>query len=484
MRKGWGGRGRALIGFLLVLTMFAVACEADSPTDEEVAESPEPRDEKTPGGDEKPKGSTKGSGGKKSETDVDLELARSKLKHVIFLIKENRTFDHMFGRMKGVNGATTGVTCDGDRVPLTRAPNAAPDITHSFEAGIIAINGGDMNCFDRLAGEGGELGAYMQYHREDIPAYWAYAKKYALSDRFFSSVYGPTTVEHLWTMGGQSDRFVDIEREDQAGTGKQGEYCKDKKERMLSFRRMNKPERRDAYRLEEVPDTATLRERYWIERWPCTRMKVLMDLLEKKDISWRYYMGGFIHQRAIRMVRRLRFNKMRWKNVIKAEHFPREMRKERLPSMSWLTPPHGLTDHPASGGICKGENWTVEVINMIMKSKYWDSTAIILTWDDFGGFYDHVPPPHVDLYGMGPRVPAIVISPWAKPGFVDSHTYDFSSVLKTVEQLWGLGTLGARDKRADPMWNSFDFEQEPVDPLILDTKNCPGKNPGGLGQPE
>ncbi|MDQ3533485.1 MAG: phospholipase, partial [Actinomycetota bacterium] len=138
-----------------------------------------------------------------------------------------------------------------------------------------------------------------------------------------------------------------------------------------------------------------------------------------------------------------------------------------------LTPPQGLTDHPAAGGgICRGENWTVESLNLLMRSKYWNSTVVILTWDDFGGFYDHVPPPHVDLYGMGPRVPALVISPWAKPGYVDHHTYDFSSVLKTIEQLHGLPSLGARDARADPMWSSFDFRGEPLPPLLLKERKC------------
>ena len=182
-------------------------------------------------------------------------------------------------------------------------------------------------------------------------------------------------------------------------------------------------------------------------------------------------MGGGIHQKAIKMVRHIRLGPM-WSKVIESERFPAELRAGRLPTMSWLTPPGGLTDHPANGGICKGENWTVETLNLLMRSEYWDNMAVILTWDDFGGFYDHVPPPHVDLYGMGPRVPAIVISPWARPGFVDSHTYDFSSVLKTIEELHGLPSLGARDARADPMWRSFDFEQEPLPPLLLKKRDC------------
>lgn len=99
---------------------------------------------------------------------------------------------------------------------------------------------------------------------------------------------------------------------------------------------------------------------------------------------------------------------------------------------------------------------------------------MILTWDDFGGFYDHVPPPHVDLYGYGPQVPAIVISPWPRRAYVDHRVYDFSSVLRTIEELHGLGTLGERDAQARPMWDSFDFEQTPLPPLVLKKRrDCP-----------
>ena len=97
---------------------------------------------------------------------------------------------------------------------------------------------------------------------------------------------------------------------------------------------------------------------------------------------------------------------------------------------------------------------------------------MILTWDDFGGFYDHVPPPHLDLYGLGPRVPAIVISPWARRSFVDHDTSEFSSVLKLAERLWGLRSLGPRDEQTNDLLEGFDFTQRPIPPLILHPRNC------------
>jgi phospholipase C len=396
--------------------------------------------------------------------------AREKISHIVFIIKENRTFDHMFGRFPGADGATRGRTCDGDVVPLSHAANKAGSPLHSFVAGITAINGGQMNCFDILQ-DGTNMEGYVQYWPEDIPNYWTYARNFALADRFFSSVYGPTTVEHLWTLAGQSDRFVDVEREHQGGVGKPGEFCRDETERMLSFRKLTRAESDAAFSLEEGSEVLELVERFWIERWPCTDIRILPDLLEEEGISWKYYKGGTRHQKAIKMIRHVRFGPM-WKKVVANQRFDKDVRKGKLPAVSWLIPPRYLNEHPPHG-MCEGENWTVRRLNLLMSSEYWDNTAVFLTWDDFGGFYDHVPPPHVDLYGMGPRVPALVISPWARPGFVDHRTYDFSSVLRTIEELFGLPSLGERDALAKPMWNSFDFDQPPLEPLPLKKRNCP-----------
>ncbi|MDP9233303.1 MAG: hypothetical protein M3P01_01980 [Actinomycetota bacterium] len=404
-----------------------------------------------------------------------LDLARRHIKHVVFIIKENRTFDHMFGRMHGVDGATSGVTCDGTRVPLKRAPDVMPnDILHSFSAGLVSINGGKMNCFNDIFG-GTNLQGYVQYHQADIPNYWAYAKHFSLADHFFSSVYGPTPIEHLWTLAAQSDRFVDAERQDQAGAGRQGQYCADRRERMSAFRRMTRAEKKEAFRLEEQANVAQLVKDFWIERWPCTGIRTLPQLLEQAGVSWRYFIGGTFNQQVIKMVKPIRFSPL-WQKVVPNQRFDRFVRQKRLPSVSWLVPPPSVNDHPASGSLCRGENWTVGRLNVLMKSPYWRNTAVILTWDDFGGFYDHVPPPHVDLYGDGPRVPAIVISPWARARSVDHHVYDFASILRTIEQLHGLGTLGQRDALSRPMWGSFDFEQDPIPPLVLKERKCPPDN--------
>ncbi|HYG72847.1 MAG TPA: alkaline phosphatase family protein, partial [Actinomycetota bacterium] len=124
-------------------------------------------------------------------TDASAFETRTPIKHVVFVIKENRTFDHMFGRFPGADGARFGFTCDGDRVKLQRATPKEFGADHSFVAGLTAVNGGKMNCFDAIR-SGSIDRSYNQYARADIPNYWRYAERFALADRFFSSVYGPT----------------------------------------------------------------------------------------------------------------------------------------------------------------------------------------------------------------------------------------------------------------------------------------------------
>jgi phospholipase C len=396
-----------------------------------------------------------------------IAAAREKIEHVVFIIKENRTFDHLFGRFPGADGATTGRTCDGGTVPLERSDDRAPDVGHSFTEGVTAVNGGAMDCFAEKA--------YQQYLREDIPNYWSYAETFTLADRFFSAVYGPTGIEHLWTYAAQSDRFVDHERPGQFGTG-QREFCDDPFETAYSFERgIEVPATtEEVYALEEAGDGEALKP-FFEPRWPCIEVQVLPDLLEDAGIAWMSYRGDMPWVQPLRMVRHVRFSDM-YANVVPETRFVEDVRAGALPAVSWVTPDFGLSDH-APASICAGENWAVETINALMESPYWGSTAIVLTWDDFGGFYDHVAPPHVDLYGLGPRVPAIVISPWARPAYVDSTVFEFSSVLKLIETIFDLPSLTERDGQANDMLSAFDFSQEPLDPLVLPRRSCPAAPP-------
>jgi phospholipase C len=195
------------------------------------------------------------------------------------------------------------------------------------------------------------------------------------------------------------------------------------------------------------------------------------DLLEEAGVSWRYYTGNSPYFMVIRGIPHIRYGPM-WDKVVDEATFAADARAGRLPRVSWLVPNSAESDHPSFGTMCEGENWTVRQINAIMSGPHWRHTAIVLTWDDFGGFYDHVPPPHVDIYGYGPRVPAIIISPYARSGEIFSETADFSSVLKLISTIFDVPSLTERDAQANDLLGAFDFDQEPLPRMTLSERDC------------
>jgi phospholipase C len=153
-----------------------------------------------------------------------------------------------------------------------------------------------------------------------------------------------------------------------------------------------------------------------------------------------------------------------------AAQFYKDASSGNLPSVSWICPYLGsqLSDHAAfKGDIREPMAYVTGLINAVMNGPDWDSTAIFVSWDDWGGFYDNVPPPFVDEYGYGIRVPSLVISPYAKEDYIDHNTCSFDSWLKLVEERFGVTPMTARDKEADDMLNSFDFTQKPRQPILL-----------------
>jgi phospholipase C len=407
-------------------------------------------------------------------TVVQLANARHHIKHVVFLIKENRTFDMLFGRFPGADGATTGQTCDGRVVPLTHATDNVSGPDHSFMGGLTAVDGGRMDCFDHLGG-GKQLQSYIQYRESDIPSYWALARHYMLADRFFSSTYGPTGVEHLFTVAAQQDRFVDHERATppgQFGTAAPRQFCEDPTEWMYSMRKLTPAQEREVFRMEYADQASQIPDRFFIQRRACTDIPVIQDELTQAGVSWKYYLGKNAYVHTLKLIRHVRYGP-EYKNVVNEERFLQDAAAGHLPSVSWLIPDTIDSEHPGGSTMCLGENWTVQILDALQRSPQWKSTAVVITWDDFGGFYDHVPPPHVDPYGMGPRVPALIVSPWVKAGTITHDTLEFSSVLTMIEALWDVAPLTERDKDASDMLNLFDFGQPPVAPLFLNQRSCP-----------
>jgi phospholipase C len=364
------------------------------------------------------------------------------IQHTVFIFKENRTTDSYFGTFPGVDGATQGVTSTGKVVPLDHILDRfqGQGLCNAWDCAIAAIDGGKMDRFDLIAG--GTLSSYTQAHESDIPTYWAYASRFVLADHYFTSVHGPSLPNHLFSVAAQSGGVID-----NASAAGKGSICDGTPVGSVTVIDKNGNRRQQS---------------------PCFDFQTLPDLLQNAGISWAYYAGG---GGVLALINHIR-NGPAWQhNVGTPEQFMTDARNGQLPAVSWLLPPGDKSEHPPNS-ICEGENWTVEAVNAIMQGPDWSSTAIFITYDDFGGLYDHVPPPQVDQFGLGPRVPMLIISPFAKRGYISHTQYDHSSVLKFVESLYRLPPLTERDGGASDMLDSFDFTHVQP-PLVLSERQCP-----------
>ena len=397
--------------------------------------------------------------------DADAFETATPIKHVVFVIKENRTFDNMFGLFPGANGVTVGMDQGEARVLTPAVDRLEMDIRHCYDCALQAWNEGEMDGFATISDTADEF-AYTQYQPGDLPNYWHWASSYVLGDNFFASAQGPSFPNHLYTIAAQSggtheNVYQDIDelRERHQGTG--------------LFKAWGCDSMEDGYAV--VVDSEGVKKKVP----PCFDFLTEGDLLSEAKIPWAYYaatqyQNGYLWS-AYDAIRHVRENEAYWQtHIFPVDAFAEQAHAGLLPPVTWVTPRFELSEHPEYS-MCHGENWTTEIVNAIMRSPEWDSTAIFITWDDYGGFYDHVPPPQVDDFGFGIRVPLLVISPYAKEGFVSHELGEFSSVLRFVEDNWGLTQLTHRDHDATPLLSAFDFEQgpRPPDPLPLRT-DCLG----------
>lgn len=370
--------------------------------------------------------------------------------------KENRSFDSMFGRFPGANGATTYPALDGSRHPLNHQPTLlGSDVAHTVRDARLSIDNGKMDRFIQTVGaiQNGQNMADSQFYESDIPNYWAYAKRFTLDDRFFSTIMGNSFANHLYTIAGRDNGA------DGSPAGSLNAWGCDSPSSAF---------------VEEQRPNGTLHYAY-----PCFNFNTIGDELDRKGISWEYYapsqgQPGYFWN-AFDAIKHIR-NGPDWNtHMASYTEFASDASAGTLPTMSWLVQPFAVSDHP-SFDVCQGENWTVQQVNAVMSNRAeWEHTAIILTWDDYGGFYDHVVPPkgpnRFVQYGL--RVPAIIISPYARPHYVDSTMLNFASIPKLVETLYHLPPTGPLDRVSNNLLSSFDFHQKPLSPLILKTRTCP-----------
>jgi phospholipase C len=382
-----------------------------------------------------------------------LPTGADQVKHIIFILKENHTFDNYFGTFPGADGAITGMTHDGRTVRLGPAPNFfTGDIGHTFDDALLGIDGGKMDKFDLIEGafQQGRLINYTTFTEPQIPNYWALAHHFVLADEFFTSVHGPSFPNHLYTIAAQSGEAI------------------------------NNPDDPEDWGCDNPQSGVTVDaldpEGGRFQESPCLDFPTVADSLNSAGLTWRYYgapieVPGF-QWTVFDAIRHIRVSPQ-WKtNVRRVAKIPTDIAAGDIANVTWITTDNEMSEHPKVGGSCAGEDSTVNIVNAIMNSPAWSSSVIFISWDDFGGFYDHVAPPQVDVYGLGPRVPMLLISPFAKPGYLEHQQLEFSSIVKFMEEIFGLPFLTARDTNSNDMFDALDFVDAPQPPLPMQPGKC------------
>jgi phospholipase C len=376
--------------------------------------------------------------------------SQSKISHVVIVIQTNRSFDNLFATFPGANGATTGKLKTGETVELKKVPLYSKKLYQNSRAAfLVDYDNGLMDGFSEVYVDQKPCPtcAYAYVDPAKIRPYWKMAQQYVLADNMF-----PTE------NSGDFSSHQDLIR---------GSSALDATKSVIDFP-THGPWGCDAAKGTTTPMIVGSK---YVEKGPapCFTYSTLRDVLNAKSVSWKYYApdlykGGLAgaYWNAFDAIKAVRSGPEWNTNISMPEtNFFTDLSKGALPNVTWVSPSNVNSDHAGFGTADKGPAWVAKIVNAIGTSQYWKSTAIIVVWEDWGGWYDHVPPPQLDYAGLGMRVPMIVISPYAKTGYVDHTQYEFGSIIKFVEDLWALNRLGTTDMRAAPIDNAFDFSQSP-----------------------
>ena len=358
------------------------------------------------------------------------------IRHIVVLMQENHSFDNYFGTYPGADGLPAG-TC----LPKSFRNAALGCVRPSHVGGGAVLglgsdptlfarqfHGGRMDGFVAAYRVGRGLGGLPNplgyYDERDLPFAWNLADRYVLFDRFFSSARGGSVWNHLFAI-----------------TATPGNP-----------------------RADELPPAG----------YPATT--TIFDRLEAAGIPWRFYVKDYdptntiahpvLGERAsqllqvplLAMPRVLRSPRLT-SNIVDMQEFYRDAQSGRLPAVSYIAP-GGVNEHPPAK-LVAGQTFVRSIVNELMRSPEWSSTAFVLTYDSWGGWYDHVRPPKVDRYGYGFRVPALLVSPYARRGAIDHDTLDSTSILRFIEDNWQLAPLARRDANANSIATAFDFSHPP-----------------------
>lgn len=381
------------------------------------------------------------------------------IKHVVLIVQENHSFDNFFAHFPGADGATEGKMQNGSSIKLAESPLADPELlNNSHLAFTVDYDGGKMDGWSAVWVNSAYCPtcAYKFVDPAQIAPYWTMAKQYVLADHMF-----PTE------SSGSFSAHQDLIR---------GDTALNATESLIDFP-SHGPWGCDAPAGTTTPVIKRSGKYITDGPAPCLQYNTVRDLLDGDHVSWRYYTPDLFatlagaYWDAFDAIRAVRYSSEWTTNISTPEkNIFKDISARKLASVSWVIPDGVNSDHAGFGTSDTGPSWVAQVVNSIGKSPYWNSTAIIVVWDDWGGWYDHVAPPQVNYAGLGFRVPMIVISPYARVGYVSHTQYEFGSIIKFIEDVWGLGRLGTTDESSTAIDDVFDFTRAPRAFTPIDAK--------------
>ena len=420
-----------------------------------------------------------------------------KINHFIVVYQENRSFDSLYGSFPGANGlSNAGVAVrqmDKDGQPYATLPQpmdsnlkpAAPDprfpadmpvapfdiaryvapsdktgdLVHRFYQEQYQIDGGKMDKFVAWSDAAGLVMGY--YDATNMPE-GQLARRYTMADNFFHAAFGGSLLNHFWLVYACTPRFPEAPEAVVAQMDAGGVMAKDGLVTPDGFA-VN-----TAYTV-NTPHPSTAPPEQLV---PSQTLPTIGDRLSAAGVTWAWYSGGWNDAIAGNADPLFQFHHQPFAyfanyadgQPAKAQHLKDEpdffaalKTRNGLPAVSFVKPLGPDNEHPGYTSLMQGQQHVAEIVKAVQDSPYWADTAIIVTYDEHGGAWDHVAPPAGDRWGPGSRVPAIVISPFARRGFVDHTPYDTTSILKTIELRWNLAPLGTRDAQVNDLRNAFDF---------------------------
>jgi len=399
-------------------------------------------------------------------------IPRGRIQHVVIVVQENRTPDNLFHDQvliaRGADIASNGIMSSGSVIRLEPTPlGVSYDLSHAHAAFLAMYHSGKMDGANHvrvMCKKPPCRDATFKYVRpSDVIPYFQLAEQYTFGDRMFQTNQGPSFPAHQFLISGTSAPTKDshLFAAENPSTNMVG-GCNAASTTSVELIDPNGEESSSMF--------------------TCFEHETLSDELDDRSLSWRYYAPNpssiWTAPNAIQHICRPRTENgqtactgQAWKNVrIPSKTILTDIAKNDLAAVTWVTPAGQYSDHAGAVWATGGPSWVASIVNAIGNSPFWSNTAIIVTWNDWGGWYDHVPPPKVindgrswgSGYVYGFRVPLIVISPYARRQYVSHVNHDFGSILNFVEQVFKLSSLGYADARADDLSDCFDFSQSPA----------------------